>query len=919
MTSRRAQFKLESAAYNVLFGILALQKEFITRDQLVAAIIQWQQDQSKTIREILSSHKHLTVERSQLLSALVDQESGRSDSSPTMSLTPEESRGSTRDDLARSDDANRPGNAVVAATERQESSESTATPTTVGDGTSLGRRFRILRPHDKGGLGQISIALDQELNREVALKEIQARYADNPESRARFLLEAEVTGRLEHPGVVPVYGLGADANGRPFYAMRFIRGENFQRAIKQFHKSGGTFDSLEIRQLVSRFIDVCNTVAYAHSRKILHRDLKPANIMLGKYGETLVVDWGLAKVQASRERQPLHEEPAITPMAHSGTEETLPGSAVGTPQYMSPEQAVGRWDAIGPATDVYSLGATLYEILTGKPSVSEGYLHEMLRRVERGEIVSAQIVNPAAPRALVAVCQKAMALDPEERYSSALEVAKEIERWLADEPVAALKETRKVRARRWMRRHPGAVAGIAASLIVGVVGLGSLLYFVNAERSRTELARQGEERQRLEAEARQSETEAVLNFVEDRVFAAATPQNLGREVKLADAVRNALPQIATGFADKPVIEARVRLSVGRSFWFLGEPDQAEKQFGRARELFNDHLGPDHPDTLRSMSNLANAYSDLGQLQKALDLADETYQRQRARLGPDHPDTMGSMSNLAVCYWDFGRHAEALKLFERALELRAARLGPDHQDTLASMNNLALGYATLDRFTEALALHEKTFALRKAKLGPLHPDTLASMTNIALSNVGLGRHREALVLREEALRLHKEKLGVDHADTIACMANLAESYVALNRMDDALRLTDDALRQALAKPGVHPLLVRVLLDGRLRAFSKKGDAAGCRASAETWEKFIPRDADSQYQAACFRAVCAQVMRERAESNADEQADRAMDWLRQAIAKGYKNIEHMKNDRDLDSLRDRADFKKLLAELATHKAP
>ena len=173
-------------------------------------------------------------------------------------------------------------------------------PPSHGDLSSSGVQLRILRPHARGGLGEVHVARDEELNREVALKQIQPHYASDADSQGRFLLEAEITGGLEHPGIVPVYGLGQYADGRPFYAMRFIRGDSLKEAIERFHKmdvpgrdSGER--SLELRGLLGRFVDVCNAIAYAHSRGVLHRDLKPGNIMLGKYGETLVVDWGLAK------------------------------------------------------------------------------------------------------------------------------------------------------------------------------------------------------------------------------------------------------------------------------------------------------------------------------------------------------------------------------------------------------------------------------------------------------------------------------------------------------------------------------------------------------------------------------------------------------------------------------------------------
>jgi eukaryotic-like serine/threonine-protein kinase len=333
-------------------------------------------------------------------------------------------------------------------------------------------RYRVLRFHAAGNMGEVFLAEDTELHRDVALKEIKPERAQRQEYRSRFVLEAEVTGRLEHPGVVPVYGLGAYADGRPYYAMRFIQGDKLAVAIAQFHaRPPLRFDSLEFRGLLGRFVAVCQAVAYAHSRGVLHRDLKPGNIMLGKFGETLVVDWGLAKVagRPGGNGAVPDEEERLRPRG-DGWAATAAGAVVGTPAFMSPEQARGEGDELGPATDVYGLGATLYALLTNQAPF-RGKVTEVLPQVQRGEWLPARQVNAAVPAALDAICRKAMALRPEERYGSALELAGEVEHWLADEPVAAYREPAGARLRRWMRKHPRRVTGAAVLLLAAVAGL----------------------------------------------------------------------------------------------------------------------------------------------------------------------------------------------------------------------------------------------------------------------------------------------------------------------------------------------------------------------------------------------------------------------------------------------------------------
>ncbi len=294
---------------------------------------------------------------------------------------------------------------------------------------------RSLRSHARGGLGEVFLALDRELNRQVALKELQPYHAHNPASQSRFLLEAEVTGRLEHPGIVPVYGLGRYPDGRPYYAMRFIEGETLKAAIQRFHGADTRSQDprereLAFQRLLRSLIAACNAVAYAHSRGVVHRDIKPENIMLGPFGETLVVDWGVAKTRSDFGG----DQADASGVAPSGSDSSLtrPGAAVGTPRYMSPEQALGEVETVGPASDVYGLGATLYCLLVGHAPFPDGDITEVLDRVGRGIFPSPRRLVRSLDPALEVICLKAMALKPKDRYASPLELAEAIEAWLAD-------------------------------------------------------------------------------------------------------------------------------------------------------------------------------------------------------------------------------------------------------------------------------------------------------------------------------------------------------------------------------------------------------------------------------------------------------------------------------------------------------
>jgi tetratricopeptide (TPR) repeat protein len=461
-----------------------------------------------------------------------------------------------------------------------------------------GSRYQPRGFHAQGGLGEIHRGEDVELHRPVALKRIQER-RDSADNRRRFLREAEITARLQHPGIVPVYGLVHDEQGRPCYAMRFIEGESLKDAIRRFHDADRPGRdpgerNLALRRLLTRFVAACRTVAYAHSRGIMHLDLKPGNIMLGDYDETLVVDWGLARPFAQRGPERTGEEETLQPVSEEGADSRRMGQAPGTPAYMSPEQAAGRWDAIGPASDVYSLGATLYSLLTGRAPFTGSSPAEVLQGVKRGDFAPPRHVKPAVPRPLEAVCRKALAPRPEDRYATTVELAAEVERWLGDEPVRAYREPFRARAQRWVRRHRTLVTALAAVLLVSVLLGGGTAGWLAARQAeavraaRTDLDEadrfQREEKwadaraavQRAEArlgnggpaelheQARQAEANlALVKRVEEILDEFATPSDEGTRAQRAIGIEAALAQAFERYgwdpSDLPTEEAVQRL------------------------------------------------------------------------------------------------------------------------------------------------------------------------------------------------------------------------------------------------------------------------------------------------------------------------------------------------------------------------
>ncbi len=807
----------------------------------------------------------------------------------------------------------------------------------------------------QGGMGIVYRARDVALDRDIAIKVLQPHFAADSAEAKRFVEEARITAQLQHPGIPAIHEVGTMANDRPFIAMKLIKGETLDALLKRPDARRTNF--------IATFEAIAFALGYAHSRHVIHRDLKPANIMVGAFGEVQVMDWGLAKVLDTH-ASPQREQGLTTSTethirsARDSDSDTRFGDYMGTPAYMPPEQAIGAIDKIDARSDVFGLGAILCTMLTGQPPFNGGSAESTRQLAAQGKLgdAFARLDSCGAEPEWTALAKRCLSAEPADRPANGTEVANEVAklRAAADERAkqAEIGKARSDTRRRVLTWSAAAVfavlsAGVGASLLLAkratdaeqatanqlVLTLAEEKRAREAEATATartkevEAERNKVDAAKVEALAKEAEANAVATFFEDKVFAAARPKGqdggLGVGVTLRDAIAASVPALEKGFAEQPLVEARLRRALGITFLRLAEYERARDQFDRARALFTRHRGPEHSNTLSSMSNLASSYAALGRPADALTLREEVLAIQKRVLSKDHPHTLASMMNLASSYADLNRPADALALCEEVLAIQKRVLPKGHPDTLASMNNLASSFEALNRPADALALREEVPAIMKRVLPPDHPDTLTSMNNLANSYAALNRPADALALFEEVLAIRKRVLPKDHPDTLRSMHNLAISLIQLDRGAEALPLLDEFLAKARTSPAVDPRLIPVALMLRGTQFHKTGDVAGCRATAEMWEKRNHTDALSLYIAARFRAVTAGVQAKTpgadAAKLAKDDADRAMQWLQKAVQAGYKDAAHMKKDTDLDPLREREDFKKLVAELEKKLLP
>jgi eukaryotic-like serine/threonine-protein kinase len=1032
---------------NLLFGILAVQMDFITRDSLVTAMNAWVLDKDKSLGEILVSQKALAVDRRMLLEALVQEHLKQHGNDAEKSLAAVSSIGSVEEDLRKIADPGVQASLVhlaarppidphatrplsVGAT--RVSSAGAAGEVSVGASTSLGTRFRILRPHARGGLGQVSVARDIELQREVALKEIQDRHADEPDSRARFLLEAEITGGLEHPGIVPVYGLGQYADGRPYYAMRFIRGDSLQEAVTRFYAGGDKrLDSseraVELRALLGRFIDVCNAIAYAHSRGVLHRDLKPGNIMLGQYGETLVVDWGLAKPQDPEDVKSESVEGPIRLSSIGNSSATLMGSAIGTPQYMSPEQAAGRLDLLGPASDVYSLGATLYCVLTGRAPMQGPNVEAILQNVQRGEFQHPRAVNPEIPRPLEAICLKGMALKPADRYPSPKDLAGDVERWLADEPVSAYPEGLGAKTARWARKHKTLVASSIGLIIVVAIALAVTTILVKKQQILTEAARQEAQENFVKAEEARKQAAAARDQAKERYRMALDSYNAmvfgfqnklkvrpdtedlrkdflgsarkGLERLLKEAERQGNPdkslvwtyfgmgdidsmlgktqdakseyttgeELAARLADADANNSAAQSDRGIGLIKLGNIAQTMKQTQEALDYYRKALVirkqrvAAEPKDLKALHGLAKDYEVLGdvslysgQTQEALDYYRKLFGIRKQLTGADAEDPAAqfglsvAIEKLGDVTMQLGQPKDALDYYDQEKSIRA-RLASADPKNVQLQRDLMVPYVKLgdvskrmEQMKEAADYYRKALEICE-RLATDDPKNALLQYDLSVNYERMGEvspPSEAIVFYQSEKTIRTRLVAADPKNAsfqrylTMSLIKLGEAMLAAGRKLESLdffqnslaireRLADAAPKDTQAQRDL-AYNIEKLGDANRQLDRSKDSLDFYQRALGVYERLADADtknvgAKNDVAEGCYHVACGLARRSAGEDKEarDRDSQAAVSLLQQAVAKGFKDLKRLKEDKDLQPLRDREDFKTLVSGLEKAK--
>lgn len=551
--------------------------------------------------------------------------------------------------------------------------------------------YELLEEIARGGMGVVYRARQISLNRTVAIKMILGGHLANVAEMKRFRAEAETAAQLQHPNIVAIHEVGEHA-GQPFFSMDLIEGRNLAQLARD--------EPLPSRKAATYLKTIAEAVQYAHSHDVLHRDLKPSNILIDDADQPRITDFGLAKHLASQ-------------LSTADPQLTQTGQVLGSPSFIPPEQAAGHKEAIGPASDVYSLGAILYHCLTARPPFVADTMTQTLRMVAEQDPVSPRLLNASVPRDLETICLKCLEKDPRRRYATAQELADELGRFLANEPIRARPVGRLLRLHRWCLRNKAlAVSGTAALALLLAVAVGSPIAAlrISRERAQAEAARQEAETNARKATIEAAKSRQVAAFFEDMVHGASPRTAMGRDTTvLREILDMSSERVGQDLTNQPAVEAELLTSIGHIYEQIGRLDRAEALLRQALEIERNLPGDERIELSKTLQYLGMVLDYRGQSNESVAALRESLSIRRQILGDENLDVADSHTDLGYALYQ-RQPVEAEATLREALRLKMKLAGSDYLSLATTYRGLGFTLQQQGKLEQAEAAFRESYTL-----------------------------------------------------------------------------------------------------------------------------------------------------------------------------------------------------------------